>query len=350
MQRSQGKWYPGEPLPRWQIGLHWRTDGEPLWTDDALLADPWPPRPQTIRGGARRRRAVARRRRRRPRPALLAGAARLRGSRWAGWPPRCASPQANLLSTDDDLEADAADRRAALMARLDEPVTEPAAYVLPLHRREDDSGWASADWRLRRGRIVLLEGDSPAGLRLPLDSISWRPPRPSHPGRSAGSPRRPAARCRKPTRVVEDDDSAPTTALVAEISARAAARVPAAQRRAGALRRPGGAGRGSGGQGRLPGGDRGLRPAVGSADHVHDRHARPRGHRGQRRPDGELRRAAGPAGNAVRARRGWRGCPPSRSTSTAPTAEPAAATTSRWAASRPPIRRCCAGPTCWCRC
>ena len=63
-------------------------------------------------------------------------------------------------------------------ARLDESVTEPAAYVLPLHRRDDDAGWASADWQLRRGRIVLLEGDSPAGLRLPLNSISWRPPPP----------------------------------------------------------------------------------------------------------------------------------------------------------------------------
>ncbi len=41
VQRSQGKWYPGEPLPRWQIGLHWRTDGQPLWQNDALLADPW---------------------------------------------------------------------------------------------------------------------------------------------------------------------------------------------------------------------------------------------------------------------------------------------------------------------
>ena len=52
VQRSQGKWYPGEPLPRWQIGLHWRTDGEPLWTDDALLADPWPTEPHADRGGA----------------------------------------------------------------------------------------------------------------------------------------------------------------------------------------------------------------------------------------------------------------------------------------------------------
>ena len=39
VQRSQGKWYPGEPLPRWQIALYWRTDGQPLWTNEALLAD-----------------------------------------------------------------------------------------------------------------------------------------------------------------------------------------------------------------------------------------------------------------------------------------------------------------------
>ena len=110
-------------------------------------------------------------------------------------------PAGEPVAAEDDLEADAADARADLLARLDETVTEPAAYVLPLHRRDDDSGWASADWRLRRGRIVLLDGDSPAGLRLPLNSISWRPPAPTyeadplaHRAVSCRSTRRPARR------------------------------------------------------------------------------------------------------------------------------------------------------------
>ncbi len=63
--------------------------------------------------------------------------------------------------------------------------------MLPLHRREDDAGWASADWQLRRGRIVLLDGDSPAGLRLPLDSISWQPPRADVPRPTRWPPRGP---------------------------------------------------------------------------------------------------------------------------------------------------------------
>src|SRR5690242_13198914 len=177
IQRGEGRWYPGEPLPRWQIGLHWRTDGRPLWTDETLLADPWSARPhRPVHNEAAHR--------------VLAGIAES-----LGLPPsqvrpayedplhrlsvKVRAPEGIPVDPADDLEADSPAGRAALLASLDESITAPAAFVLPLHRRDDGLGWASADWRLRRGRIVLLPGDSPAGLRLPLDSISWKPPRPS---------------------------------------------------------------------------------------------------------------------------------------------------------------------------
>ena len=216
VQHGQGKWYPGEPLPRWQIGLHWRTDGAPLWTDASLLADPWAVEAKPI--------AVAKDAGRQVLGAIADGLGLPPSQVMAAYEDALGrltnsvrQPEGEPVSAADDLEADASQARAALLARLDETVTEPAAYVLPLHRREDDAGWASAAWRLRRGRIVLLEGDSPAGLRLPLKSISWHPPRPSYDADPLSRRDDLPAGAESDAAEVEDADSAPTTAVVAEV-------------------------------------------------------------------------------------------------------------------------------------
>lgn len=212
VQRSQGKWYPGEPLPRWQIGLFWRTDGQPLWNDAALLADPWGGEVRSLPDDAGQR--------------VLAALAAEFGLPASQVRPAFEDPLSRLatavrqptgepVATDDDLADDTPDRRAALLARLDGSVDQPAAYVLPLHRRADGFGWASADWMLRRGRIVLTEGDSPAGLRLPLNAISWHPPRPAYEADPLSG--RAETRADPDEAAIEPADDAPTTALVAEM-------------------------------------------------------------------------------------------------------------------------------------
>jgi uncharacterized protein (DUF2126 family)/transglutaminase-like putative cysteine protease len=215
-QYSQGKWYPGEPLPRWQIGLFWRSDGQPLWRNRDLLADPWPTGagPDRIDPDAAHRVLSA-----------VADGLRLPASQVRPAYEDALSRLANVVRMPaggpvdpaDDLADDAPQVRAALLARLDATVDEPAAYVLPLHRAEDDSGWASSDWKLRRGRIVLLEGDSPAGLRLPLSSISWNPPRMTFQADPLTRPLELPAATEPVDAILDDSATAPTTAVVAEV-------------------------------------------------------------------------------------------------------------------------------------
>jgi uncharacterized protein (DUF2126 family)/transglutaminase-like putative cysteine protease len=174
LMHTQGKWYPGEPLPRWQIAVLWRTDGHPLWTDRALLADPTEPGTYSKADAE----AVA---------ASIGATLGLGGTElwyrayedpvgrlWdearlpGGEPPQRDGPEPNGGLSD-------ADARVAVVEALDADRGEPAGLVLPLHRSPGDEEWATGQWTLRRGHLFLIAGDSPIGLRLPLASLTWTP-------------------------------------------------------------------------------------------------------------------------------------------------------------------------------
>ena len=214
VQYGQGKWYPGEPLPRWQMGIVWRRDSVPLWNDESLLADP------SRTGEASRSDAEAVVRAVADRFGIASDAvipafedpiedvwreARLP----VGDPPE-------LDVTDEEFEAlGEGDARRRLVDRLRGDATSPTGYVLPLH--ETDAGsWGTSRWELRRGRLYLIGGDSPIGLRLPIDSLSWTPS-PVGFERSPFAPREPLAAVASapaPAPVVDPRSVAPTAMTV----------------------------------------------------------------------------------------------------------------------------------------
>ncbi|HEY2160554.1 MAG TPA: transglutaminase family protein [Solirubrobacteraceae bacterium] len=175
LQHGQGKWYPGEPLPRWQIGVYWRADGRPLWRDAKLRADPTTPGSATNADAKSLTNAIAsalglpeevRYPAYEDPVARLWSEAKLPG----GDPPSAPGPD----PADPALAA--ARARAEIVAGLDADRGEPRGWAIPLHRAEGDRAWSTGRWQLRRGHLFLIPGDSPIGLRLPLDSLTWTPP------------------------------------------------------------------------------------------------------------------------------------------------------------------------------
>lgn len=199
MHRGQGKWYPGEPLPRWNISLQWRTDGVPLWQHPELFADPWDTAadPGAVDGAEQLARRVT---------AIL-------GLPVGQLVPAYEDPLAELAAEVRKPEGPRPEEaaNAAAVAELDGAETTPAGWVLPL---TTDGDWTSPAWRFRRGRLVLAPGTSAIGFRLPLDSISWEDPEwPGEPSYfEAGPPLHPGV----PNVTVVSPDGAPPTALTIE--------------------------------------------------------------------------------------------------------------------------------------
>jgi uncharacterized protein (DUF2126 family)/transglutaminase-like putative cysteine protease len=162
---GQGKWYPGEQLPRWSLNCFWRRDGEPIWQNPALLDD------------ERRDRGVT---------AEVAGTFLATVAGKLGL-----SPEHMFAAYEDafyylwrerrlpgnvdpfDSRLDDPQERARLAKVFEQGMDAVIGHVLPVTRDPGAERWRTGSWFLRRERCYLIPGDSPVGYRLPLDSQPW---------------------------------------------------------------------------------------------------------------------------------------------------------------------------------
>ncbi len=162
---GQGKWYPGEPIPRWAFALYWRRDGVPIWRNESLIARETAVRSAST-GDARR---------------FAEGIAARAGIMADYVQPAYEDPLDRMVKQGlvpdnfdpSDPKIDDPHERARLLRLFDSRLGEPKGFVLPLQRwtAQAKPGWLSEIWRTRRGRLYLVPGDSPLGLRLPLSSL-----------------------------------------------------------------------------------------------------------------------------------------------------------------------------------
>ncbi len=167
LQQVMGKQYPGEQLPRWAMHCLWRGDGEPVWRDPSLLASPHDDDGATTADAANFAGRLAERLQVDPGFVLPAH----EDIHYYLW--REQRLPANVLAEDAKL----ADRleRDRLARVFGQGLAAVAGSVLPLRRVIENASrrWQSGHWFFRPGAMFLIPGDSPLGLRLPLDSLPW---------------------------------------------------------------------------------------------------------------------------------------------------------------------------------
>jgi uncharacterized protein (DUF2126 family)/transglutaminase-like putative cysteine protease len=163
---GQGKWYPGEQLPRWAFALYWRGDGQPLWEDQDLIVSESVARPAMAEDAQK----------------LMRGLCRQLGLPEDSGIPAYEDPAhfllverklpINVTAEANRLEDPA--ERSRIARVFDRGLGAIASYVLPIQVWQTaDRGrrWVTERWSIRRDNLFLVPGDSPAGFRLPLQSF-----------------------------------------------------------------------------------------------------------------------------------------------------------------------------------
>ena len=172
IHHGQGKWYPGETLPRWTFSLYWRRDGQPVWKEQQLIAKE--------RSNAGLGETQAQR--------LLQKIAGELGVEQDYVVPAYEDPGEWLLKegrlpvnvTPQNSKLKDPEERLRMTRVFDHGLTNPTGYVLPIQcwqaKNRSNTRWRSERWRLRRGNLYLVPGDSSIGYRLPLNSLAYIQP------------------------------------------------------------------------------------------------------------------------------------------------------------------------------
>ncbi|PLW76320.1 DUF2126 domain-containing protein [Cohaesibacter celericrescens] len=165
---GQGKWYPGEQLPRWAFALYWRADDEPLWEDSSLIDSEKPKKAADHKVAQRFIYKLSENLKIDPQCVLPAYED----------PGHFALVEQKLpvnVDTKDNKIDDPAER-ARIVKVFDQGLSTPAGFVLPVQAWNSEvygRSWMSEVWKLRRERLYILPGDSPVGFRLPLGSLPF---------------------------------------------------------------------------------------------------------------------------------------------------------------------------------
>ena len=165
---GQGKWYPGEQVPRWRLACFWRKDGVALWRNLKLLADEEKDYGFGIDEAALFAQRLSER--------LMIDPSYVRAGYedvvYFIW------EEGKIPANLDPLKANLKDPlvRRQLAQLLERGLDKPTGYVLPLRWDATAGTWESSRWVFRTETMFLVPGNSAMGLRLPLDSLPWVAP------------------------------------------------------------------------------------------------------------------------------------------------------------------------------